>query len=86
MSCQALPNNVAAMSKRQESGQGFGFGLDELARTYLAAHNDKRKVIADVHARYFGSELDNRSFVTGDNARIGATRFHDWLSRSTALA
>ena len=34
--------------------------LDEFARQFLAAKGDRRQVIADVHARYFGSELDDR--------------------------
>lgn len=60
------------------------FPLDELARKFLAAHHDKRQVIADVHARYFGSELNDRSLVAEGNPRIGSTRFHNWLSRSLA--
>ena len=27
---------------------------------------------------------DERALIPGDNARIGATRFADWLSRSAA--
>ena len=60
------------------------FRLDELARRVLQAHNDPRQVLADVHARYFGAELDDRSLVPGDDARIAPTRFADWLSQSTA--
>lgn len=62
------------------------YPLDELARKFLAARQDRREVIADVHARYFGSELDDRSLVAGDNPYIGPTRFHNWLSRSPARA
>jgi uncharacterized protein YbjT (DUF2867 family) len=57
------------------------FPLDELARQFLASREDTRQVIADVHARYFGAELNDRSLVAGDNPRIGSTRFQDWLSR-----
>jgi hypothetical protein len=39
-------------------------------------------VTADVHARYFGAELDDSSLTPGDDARIASTRFEDWLSRS----
>ena len=39
---------------------------------------------ADVHARYFGAELDEHSLTPGDNPRIAPTRFEDWLSQSTA--
>ena len=60
------------------------FRLDELARRVLQAHDDPRRVVADVHARYFGAELDDRSLVPGDDARIAPTRFEDWLSQSTA--
>lgn len=60
------------------------FPLDELARKFLAARNDTRTVIADVHAAYYGNELNDRSLVAGGNARIGATRFNNWLSRPSA--
>lgn len=53
--------------------------LDELGRKYLAAIRDPRKVVADIHARYFGAELDDRSLTPGDRARLGAIRFQDWL-------
>ncbi|WP_312842301.1 SDR family oxidoreductase [Stutzerimonas nitrititolerans] len=59
------------------------FPLDELARKFLAARADSRQVIADVHARYFGSELNDRSLVAGDSPHIGPTRFQNWLSRTS---
>jgi uncharacterized protein YbjT (DUF2867 family) len=58
--------------------------LDEIVRRYLHATNDPRKVIADTHAAYFGTVLNDKSLTPGDNARIGVTRFEDWLSRSSA--
>lgn len=67
-----------------ELGGPDRFPLDELARTFLAARGDPRAVIADVHARYFGAELDDRSLVTGDHAHIGPTRFQNWLLRQPA--
>jgi hypothetical protein len=42
-------------------------------------------VTADVHARYFGTELAEQSLVPGGNARIAPTRFEDWLNRSVAV-
>ncbi len=57
--------------------------LDELIRRFLAFKNDAREVTPDVHAHYFGTELDDRSLVPDDgNPRIGATKFDTWLSRS----
>jgi uncharacterized protein YbjT (DUF2867 family) len=59
-------------------------GLDELVRRFLRAKQDARQVVTDVHARYFGIELNDQSLTPGDNPRIGPTRFDDWLSRSVA--
>jgi uncharacterized protein YbjT (DUF2867 family) len=58
--------------------------LDELVRRFLSAKQDARQVVTDVHARYFGIELNDQSLTPGDNPRIGPTRFADWLSRSVA--
>jgi uncharacterized protein YbjT (DUF2867 family) len=58
--------------------------LDEFACKFQAASRDRRRVIADIHARYFGVELNDQSLTPGENPRIGATRFEDWLSRSPA--
>jgi uncharacterized protein YbjT (DUF2867 family) len=58
--------------------------LDELARRLLSAKKDARQVTADVHARYFGAELNDQSLTPGDDPRIGPTRFEEWLSRSAA--
>ena len=60
--------------------------LAELVQRFLAATQDERKVIADVHARYFGVELNDQSLVPGDNARIAPTRFEDWLEHSRKAA
>jgi uncharacterized protein YbjT (DUF2867 family) len=58
------------------------FRLDELARRLLSANDDPRQVTTDVHARYFGVELDDRSLTPGDDARIAPTSFDDWLTQS----
>jgi uncharacterized protein YbjT (DUF2867 family) len=60
------------------------FPLDELARKVLAASKDKRQVIADVRARYFGAELSDQSLTPGEHPRFGPTSFQDWLSRTSA--
>jgi len=60
------------------------YRLDELARRFLRAKGDARQVTADVHARYFGAELDDHSLTPGDHPRIAPTRFEDWLSRSAS--
>jgi uncharacterized protein YbjT (DUF2867 family) len=65
-----------------ELGGPEEFRLDEVARRVLRAKNDPRPVTADVHARYFGAELEDHSLTPGSDARIAPTRFEDWLSRS----
>lgn len=61
-------------------------GLDDLVRRYLAAKHDARKVVTDVHARYFGAELNDRSLTPGDSPNIGSTDFETWLGRAVAAA
>jgi len=59
--------------------------MDELVRRYLGAHDDRRPVIADPRARYFGAELGERTLVP-DHATLGAIRFDDWLSPQSVSA
>ena len=62
------------------------FPLDELVRRTLSARHDPRVVVADPRARYFGTELAERSLVAGPDAQLGATRFDDWLAQSLTTA
>jgi uncharacterized protein YbjT (DUF2867 family) len=75
---------AAPLNGTVEVGGPETMPIDELARRYLRATQDNRKVVPDVHARYFGAVLNDQSLVTGKNARLGAIRFDDWLARSTA--
>jgi len=65
-----------------EVGGPEKFRFDALIGLSLKAHNDRRQVVADPQARYFGAALSERTLVAGDNARLGETRFEDWLRRS----
>jgi uncharacterized protein YbjT (DUF2867 family) len=56
--------------------------FDELVRQYLLAHHDQRTVVTDEQARYFGTTLEKRSLIPGENALLGSTHFADWLSRT----
>ena len=62
------------------------FRFDEFIRLGLSALQDPRQVIADPHARYFGTELGERSLVPGADARLGEIRFEDWLTQSAVHA
>ncbi len=60
--------------------------LDALARHYLATKGDRRQVIADVHALYFGTELNDKSLTPRTRARLGSIRFEEWLNGSAVQA
>jgi uncharacterized protein YbjT (DUF2867 family) len=62
------------------------FRLDELVRRYLTPIGDRRSVIADPNALYFGGKLQERTLVPGKGAIIAETRFEDWLSRQSVAA
>ena len=55
------------------------FRLDEVVRRALAARKDSREVISDPQARYYGIAVSERSLVPADSAKLGETRFEDWL-------
>lgn len=57
------------------------FRFDDLVRDVLTSQNDSRKVVADPHARYYGSELQDDSLVPGPGAQLAATRFADWFAQ-----
>jgi uncharacterized protein YbjT (DUF2867 family) len=54
----------------------------DLIRSILAADNDPRTVVADEHARYFGTELTDTSITAGPDARLGKTTFAEWLAHN----
>jgi uncharacterized protein YbjT (DUF2867 family) len=65
-----------------EVGGPDRFPMSELVQRVLRATGDRREVITDAHARYFGAQLDDKSLVAGPGARIGSKRFETWLNES----
>ena len=63
-----------------EIGGPEALPMDDLVRRLLRARRAPRAVVPDVHARYFGAVLDDRSLTTGPGARLGTRRFDDWLA------
>jgi uncharacterized protein YbjT (DUF2867 family) len=57
------------------------FWLNEMVREYLNARGDPRQVKTDNQVRYFGAELDDRSLMPSEKARLGSMSFSDWLAR-----
>jgi uncharacterized protein YbjT (DUF2867 family) len=62
------------------------FRFDEFIRLGLDTRHDPRDVIADPHARYFGTELGERTLVPGADVRLGEVRFEEWLGKSVVQA
>ncbi|HEY0944703.1 MAG TPA: SDR family oxidoreductase [Opitutaceae bacterium] len=59
---------------------------DELVRLFLRATDDTRSVIVDPEALYFGVKLNDQSLTPGAKARLGRTRFQDWLKQAVKAA
>ena len=64
-----------------ELGGPEQFRLDEFVRLGLAARHDPRPVVADRTAGYYGVEVDERTLVPGDDARLGDSRFEAWAGQ-----
>jgi uncharacterized protein YbjT (DUF2867 family) len=60
------------------------FRLDELVRRALSARDDAREVVADPHARYFGTELQERTLLPAADAEVAQTSYDEWLGQPTA--
>ena len=65
-----------------EIGGPEQFHLDKIVRRDLAARKDPREVISDPQARYYGIQVSERTLVPNDDARLGETRFEDWLRQA----
>lgn len=66
-----------------EIGGPERFRFDELVREHLATRGDPRVVVADPRARYFATELEERSLVPEDGAHLLPTTYDQWVRRST---
>ena len=58
--------------------------IAEFVGRFLAARGDKRRVIADPQATYYGAVMGPRGIAPGANPRLGPTRFEEWFSRGAA--
>jgi len=82
--------DIAGESPKNDTVEVAGpekIGLDKLIRDVLDLHSDKRTVITDANAPYFGMlVIDDASLTPGLNPHIGQTRYADWLKLSVASA
>ena len=58
--------------------------FSEIVARYLKAIGDRREVVADPKARYFGGLVEERSLVPLGEARLGRITLDEWLQRSKA--
>jgi uncharacterized protein YbjT (DUF2867 family) len=56
--------------------------IAECVGRFMAASGDKRKLIADPQAGYYGAVMGDRGIAPGENPRLGPTRFEDWAVRA----
>lgn len=56
--------------------------IAEFVGRYMAASGDKRTVIADPQARYYGAVMGDLGIAPGANPRIGPTLFEEWFRRT----
>jgi uncharacterized protein YbjT (DUF2867 family) len=64
---------------RVELGGPEALSMDAWARRLFAATGDTRAVVADPHARYYGTELHGGELTPGPDARVGTTDFDTWF-------
>lgn len=57
------------------------FALSDVIGRVLAANNDRRSVVPDPDARYFGAVVRDGALLPGPGARVATQRLADWLSR-----
>ena len=55
--------------------------FDQFIREGLTSMGDQRTVVADPKARYFGTELQERSLLPTNVVHLGEIRFNDWLAQ-----
>jgi uncharacterized protein YbjT (DUF2867 family) len=60
--------------------------FNEIVARYLKAVGDRREVVRDLEARYWGGRVEERSLVPLGEARLGRIGLDEWLRRSQAGA
>jgi uncharacterized protein YbjT (DUF2867 family) len=60
--------------------------FNEIVARYLKAVGDRRQVVRDPEARYWGGRVEEHSLVPLGEARLGRIGLDEWLRRSQARA
>lgn len=56
--------------------------IAEFVDRFMVANGDKRTLIADPQATYYGAVMGGRGIAPGANPRLGSTRFDEWFKRT----
>jgi len=67
-----------------EVGGPEALPLAEFGRRWLANRDDRSRVVADHSVGYFGAVVDDASLVPSSDARLGHTKFDEWLTTPAA--
>jgi len=86
-------DDVATAVARQAGGAPAGgvvevggpekVAMSDFVAAGLARVGDPREVVADQHARYFGTELEDDSLVPGPAATLATTTYEQWVAART---
>ncbi len=76
-----LVTPAAPLNGTTEAGGPEALWFEDFLRRGLRAAGDQRTVVTDPQAQYYGTRLTERALLPGHGARLGATRFGDWLSQ-----
>ena len=60
--------------------------FNEIVARYLKAVGDRREVVSDPEARYYGGRVEEHSLVPLGEARLGRIGLDEWLRRPQAAA
>jgi uncharacterized protein YbjT (DUF2867 family) len=71
----------ASLKATIELADPEAMSIAEFVGRYMAASGDKRTVVADPKAPYYGAKMDDRGIAPGADPRLGPTRFDDWFAR-----
>lgn len=76
LALQAPPNGIVDIAGPER------LPMSELAQRFMSITQDPRKVVSDVHARYFDVELQNDTLVPEHEAWLGALNLDRWIAQS----
>ncbi len=76
----------APLNKIVEIAGPEALGIDEAVRRFLIATGVPRKVVTDAKAPYYGVQVSETSLTPDHAARLGPTRFDDWLAHHANAA